>query len=41
VATSVVIWTALHELIELQRCKDDLPWPTDETVLASIGALFS
>jgi len=41
VATSVVVWTALHGLIELQRCKGDFPWPDDDTVLATIGALFS
>jgi hypothetical protein len=41
VATSVVVWTALHGLIELQRCKDDFPWPDDDSVLATIGALFS
>jgi AcrR family transcriptional regulator len=41
VATSVVIWTALHGVIELQRCKGEFPWPDDDTLLVTIGALFS
>ncbi len=41
VATSVVVWTALHGLIELQQCKGEFPWPDDDAVLTTIGALFS
>jgi AcrR family transcriptional regulator len=40
VATSVVVWTALHGLIELQKCKGEFPWPDDDAVLTTIGALF-
>ena len=41
VATSVVVWTALHGLIELQKCKGEFPWPDDDSLLKTIGALFS
>jgi AcrR family transcriptional regulator len=41
VATSVVVWTALHGLIELQKCKGEFPWPDDDSLLTTIGALFS
>jgi len=41
VVASVIVWTALHGLIELQQCKGDFPWPDDDTLLVSIGVLLT
>jgi hypothetical protein len=41
VVASVIVWTALHGLIELQKCKGDFPWPDDDTLLAAIGGLLT